>query len=123
MKVLAVWALAICLAGCTTLRPITYSSSELRHRIVSEALVKPGDHVRVQTIDLKVHQLTVISIDADNMVGERESIAIDQILSIERREFSLSRTLTLVGVTILGILIGIVAAGLHHGVGLPAGAA
>ena len=123
MKVLTVWALAVCLVGCTTLRPITGSSSELQHRIVYEALVKPGDHVQVQTIYHKSHQLTLISIDANNLVGEQETIAIDQIVSIERREFSLSRTLTLVGVTILGILIGIVAAGLHHGVGVPAGAA
>ena len=123
MRVLAVCASIICLVGCTTLRPIIDRSSELQQRIVSEGLVKPGDHLQIATIDRKIHQLTVISIDANTIVGERESIAMNQIVSIERREFSLRRTLTLVGVTILGILVVIVAVGLHHGVGLPAGAA
>lgn len=123
MKILAAWASIIFLVGCTTMQPIADNNAELRHRIAAERLVVRGDHVRVQTIDNKVHRLTVISIDVNNIIGERESIPIDQIMSIEKREMRLGRTVTLVCATILGILIIIVVVGLHHGVGLPAGAA
>jgi hypothetical protein len=130
MKFLAVLASIICLVGCrlssvgyTTLQPITDNDAGLQHRIVAGQLIKPGDHVWVQTIDRKVRRLTVISIDVNNIIGERESIAIDQIISIEKRQLNVGKTLTLVCATIVGILIIIVVVGLHHGVGLPAGAA
>lgn len=123
MKFLTVLASTISLVGCTTLQPISDNDARLQHRIVAEQLVKPGDHVWVQTIDRKVHRLTVISIDVNNIIGKRESIATDQIISIQERELNVGRTLTLVCATIVGILVIIVVVGLHHGVGLPAGAA
>jgi len=120
MRVLMVWAAIVCLVGCTTMRPIPIGTAA-SPRILANGLVGPGDQLRVQTIDHRIHQLTVVAVDANNLVGERESIAIDQILSIDRREHSRTGILVIVGAAIV-VVISVIALGLRHGVGLPAGA-
>ena len=121
MKRVTVAILIICMVGCTTLRPITGRPSDLQQGIAFGELLKSGDRVKIETIDNKVHQFTVTSIEPNVISGQHESIAIDQIASIQKREFDLGHTVKLIGFTILGIIVIAVAVGLKEGAGLPAG--
>ena len=121
MKRFIIAILIVCIAGCTTLRPVAGVRADLEQRIASGELLTPGDRVKIRTADDKVHRFTVTSIDPKVIYGKRESVPIDQIVSIEKRYFDLEHTVQLVAVTLLGIAVIAVAVGLHHGVGLPGG--
>jgi len=90
-------ALVLICAGCTTLRPIQGSPTELRQRISSGALLKPGDRVSIVTTDNKTHQFEVTGINAGVIEGKAESVPIDQMASVEKRQFSGGKTAALVG--------------------------
>jgi hypothetical protein len=77
--------------------------------------------VKIETVDNKIHQFTVTSIEPKVIHGKHESIAIDQIASIQKREFNRGHTLELIGFTALGIGVILIVVGLTQGVGLPAG--
>lgn len=113
--------LALCLLGCTTLEPVVGSGIDLQQRLSTEGLVKPGDRVEVRTVDGTVHRLTVVSVGAAELVGDRETIAIDQIASVSKQQLNARRTTTLAEAMVLAVLVGLAAAGLHSGVGYPAG--
>ncbi len=121
MKRFTIAILIVCMSGCTTFRPITGRPSDLQQGIASGEFLKSGDRVRIETVDNNVHQFTVTSIDPKVIHGKDESIAIDQIASIQKREFNRGHTLALIGFTILGVVVIGVAVGLSQGVGLPAG--
>ena len=105
-------------AGCTTLRPIQGSPIELRQSIRSGALLKPGDQVSIATTDNKTHQFEVIGITAGVIEGKTESVAIDQVASVEKRQFSRGKTVALVGGLVAGALLGfVIYAATHLSVG------
>jgi hypothetical protein len=123
MQRLTVLVLIICIAGCTTLQPIAGHPSDLQRRITSGEVLKRGDRVLIVTNDGRKHKFKVTSLSTGTIDGAHESISIDQVSSIERREFDVRKTVWLVALTVLGVVIVILAVGLHNGVGLPAGAA
>jgi hypothetical protein len=87
MKWLSASILIIALTGCTTMRPIDGSPSELQQSINSGELLKPGDRVRIVTMDDKTHRFAITKIEAGRIVGPNESIPVDVILSLEKQEF------------------------------------
>jgi hypothetical protein len=64
--------LFIC-AGCTTLRQIEGSPTELVRRLNSGELVKTGDRVLIITTDQKQYRFTVTSVGAGLIEGPSES--------------------------------------------------
>jgi hypothetical protein len=105
-------ALAISCVGCTTFRPIDGGSADLRVRINSGELLKPGDRVRIVTSDQKTHRFTVKSVGADSIGGVSESIPVEQILALEKRQFSPGKTIALVGGLLGGAALGLLVYGL-----------
>lgn len=89
-------------AGCTTLRPIEGSSTELRQRISSGELLKVGDRVLIVTTDNKMHRFAVAGVRADLIEGRTDSVPVDQVVSLKKRQFSRGKTLALVGGVVLG---------------------
>jgi hypothetical protein len=112
MKRIIVLAAIISCTGCTVLRPIEGTSNELQQRLISGQLLKPGDRVEIVTTNQKAHRFTVTRIDAGLIEGKTESIQTDQVVSVERRQFSRLRTLALIcGVVVVaGGVVAIVAA-------------
>lgn len=97
-------ALMIC-AGCTTLRPIAGTPTELREKIGSGQLLKAGDRVLIVTTDDKPHRFAVMSIDAGIIQGKTDSVPIDQVASLQKRRFSGGKTIALVaGITVSAVL-------------------
>jgi len=98
--------------GCSTLRPIDGPPTELQQRVNSGQFLKAGDRVVIVTTNHQTHRFTVTRIDSDRIEGKSESIQVDQIVSLERREFSRARTLVLIGcvVIVVGGVVAFVAA-------------
>jgi hypothetical protein len=76
-------------AGCTTLQPL--AGDPLQQ-------LKVGDRVAIVTQDHLQHRFRVKSIDADAVIGASQTVQLDQIVSVQRRQFSLGKTLALAAV-------------------------
>jgi hypothetical protein len=111
--------LTIC-TGCTTLRPIDGNPAELRQRIYSGDLLKPGDRVVIVASDGKAHRFAIKSVDAGLIQGRSESVPIDQVVSLQQRKFSRAKTAALViGIGLACSVIGLAAyAATHLSVGI-----
>ena len=98
--------------GCTTLQPIEGAAPELRQLITSAELLKPGDRVLIVTTDNKSHAFKVTALRPGVIEGRSTSILVEQVASIEKREFSRGKTAALVVITVLAIggLVAIIAA-------------
>jgi|HubBroStandDraft_5_1064220.scaffolds.fasta_scaffold251972_2 hypothetical protein len=90
-------AVAVILAGCTTLRPVNGTPGELQRRINAGELLKAGDRVRIVTTDQKEHRFTVKTVGAGVVAGPSESIPVGQIDLLEKRQFSRGKTIALAG--------------------------
>jgi hypothetical protein len=119
MKRLVLFTLLIVNSGCTTLRPIEGSPSVLRQRIESGDLLKSGDRVSIVTADDKKHRFAIKSIHAGIIQGRSDSVPIEQVMTIQQRQFSRAKTAGLIiGIAIAGSLIGLgVYAASHLSVG------
>jgi len=105
MKCLTAWALIIAMTGCTTLRPITTDQANLPQRIATEELLKPGDHVVIKTKDRQTYEFDVTSSGAGSIDGKHQSIPIDQVVSIQKRELSGKKTALLFVSIVAGVAL------------------
>jgi hypothetical protein len=119
MKRLVLFTFLIVSSGCTTLRPIDGSASELRQRIESGELLKAGDRVSIMTTDDKRHRFAIKSIGAGIIRGRSDSVPIEQVVTVQQRQFSRAKTAGLIiGIAIAGSFIGLgVYAASHLSVG------
>ena len=99
-------------SGCTSFRPLPDEKNAL------EQAVKPGDKVRVITRDGKEMEFLVTQIANERIEGPRQGVAVDDIAKIERREFSVWKTATLIAFIAL-LMFGL---GANGGPGAPVGA-
>jgi hypothetical protein len=113
MRRFIVFAVLISLAACTTLRPIEGTSGDLRSRIGSGGLLEAGDRVSIVTADAKTHKFRVRSVSAGIIEGRKDRVPIDQIVSVQKREFSRAKTWLLMGcgVAFTGLIVYEVANG------------
>ena len=112
MRRLIILIAVISFAGCTTLRPIEGTLPELQQRITSDGLLKTGDRVLIVTTDNKSHKFKVTGIRSGVIEGKATSIPVDQVVSVQRREFSTGKTVVLIAgiVVVIGGLVAIAAA-------------
>ena len=106
MKSLCLFALAFAAFGgygCTTLRPSVLSADELRRQISLGELLKPGDDVRLTTMDGAVHEFAVMAVDTDAglVVGSNESVRIADIVGAGKRELAVGKTVLSAGCSLV----------------------
>src|SRR5271169_1318830 len=87
MKCFTAWVIIIAVTGCTTMQPIDGSPTELQHFINSGELLRPGDRVRIVTADEETHRFVITKVEAGLIVGPDESVPIDQVMYLEKRQF------------------------------------
>jgi hypothetical protein len=116
----AVAFLLLVCSGCTTLRPIEGSPADLRQRVNSGELLKTDDRVLIVTVDQKEHRFTVESVGAGLVVGRSELIAVEDIFTMEKRQFSRGKTIALVGGLVGGAAVGLIVYGLAELAGVAA---
>jgi hypothetical protein len=115
LRTAALVCAASLIAGCTTLRPIDDSPAELRQRITSGDLLKPGDRVVIVASDGKAHRFAIKSIDAGLIRGRSESVPIEQVVTLQQRQFSRAKTAALViGIGLACSVIGFAAYAATH---------
>lgn len=85
------------MAGCTTIQPLTASQSNL------SSTLKRGDSVEVTTSSGKQLKFKVDSVDASGVHGGGQTVAFNDIQSIDRKEVDTKRT--------MWVVLGVVAAG------------
>jgi hypothetical protein len=120
MKRLMVLCLIICMiGGCTTLHPILNAPGDLPQHFGDGGVLQPGDRVIITTMDGVRHHLKVRSVRDGVIYGGHESVPFSEIASVDRRDFSATKTAILV-VVILGAVGAIAAAAssVHPNVGL-----
>jgi hypothetical protein len=106
MKRIVVLITLASLVGCTTLRPLAGAPADVRDHIARDRIVAAGDHVRVTTVDGRHHDFVLVRIADGQLVGPRESIAIDDVVALSRAEPSPGKTLALVIVITAVLVVG-----------------
>jgi hypothetical protein len=87
MRWLTACLLITAVSGCTSMRPIDGSPTELQRLINSGELLEPGDRVRIVTADEKTHRFAITKVEAGLIVGSNESVPIDRVVCVEKRQF------------------------------------
>jgi hypothetical protein len=110
VKRLLVLALIINLVpGCTTLRPVPLEPANLRET------VKPGDRIRVTTLEGQTKEFTVEEVTRDTLKGTKDQVAVSDLTLVEKKESSPGKTAAVaVGVTV-AVLLGLVLAAALQG--------
>jgi hypothetical protein len=117
MKRLMVLILTVCaLEGCTTLHPIGGTPTELSQQIADGEVLHPGDRVVITTVHGAKHKFTVRSVHDGAIYGDHDLVALNEVAKLQKREFSVGKTVVLV-LVVLGIVGGIAAAASSSGVG------
>jgi hypothetical protein len=119
--------IAVLLMACTSLHKIAMSEEELHEQIRAGDLLNEGDRVQVFTLDKKRREIWVIRVDDTFVHGEQAvrgeeqvhgqrkierkkvSVAIEDIVGIKTREFSIGKTAVL-SVGFYYLMIGIATA-------------
>src|SRR5208337_306974 len=110
MKAFTVMCLIVSMiGGCTTLHPIANAPSDLSQHFNDGGVLQPGDRVIITTVAGVQHHLRVSSVHDGVIYGDHDSVPFSEVASIERRDFSTTKTTILV-VVILGV-VGVIAAG------------
>ena len=103
MKRLILFAAIIGLAGCTTFQPIEGTAKELQGRISSGGLLKVGDRVSIVTSDDRTHEFRIRALGEGVIQGTSDSVPLDRVVTLQKREFSRAKTCLLVGGIVLGV--------------------
>ena len=121
MKRFTVLCLIVCMiSGCTTLHPIANAPSDLSQHFSDGGVLQSGDRVIITTVAGSSHQLRISSVRDGVIYGDHDSVPFSEIASIERQDFSATKTTILV-VAILGAVAAIASAvnsAQHPNVGL-----
>jgi len=112
MKTFMVLCLIVCIiGGCTTLHPIANAPSDLSQHFGDGGVLQPGDRVIIMTVAGARHHFRIRSVRDGLIYGDHDSVPFSEIVSIDRREFSATKT-TILAVVILGVA-GAIAAAAH----------
>jgi hypothetical protein len=106
MKRLAVIVIAINLVGCTTVRTVDGTPSELRQHIESGGLLKSGDRVKIVTSDRQKHEFAVTAVHNGTIEGKDAAVPVASVVAMTKRTVSVGKTLALVGAVAL-VYIGV----------------
>lgn len=80
--------------ACSTMNPVEMSPEEVQMKILSENILEPGKHAKIVTIDGRIHDIRVDSIDGESGTIETDSgdIPVIDIVAVETRDFSMGKT-------------------------------
>jgi hypothetical protein len=104
------------LSGCVSYKAIPNAGTATGSGSLDEQ-ISPGDRLRLRLRDGSVVNLDVISIDREQIVGDRATIPLTDIKGVERRKSNVLGTTLLVGGAVLLFGIYKAADGLADGFG------
>ena len=101
MKKLLIIVVAASTFGCSTLSHVEMTPEQVQEKISEGEVIRVGDTVRITTTDGEILKFKVTAVTAQQIVGDDINIAIDDIVTVETREFSVGKTAALAGGTVL----------------------
>lgn len=108
----------LALGACTTMKPVFDAGSPQ----ALDVQVHAGDHVRIARTSGTPVEGSVVGVTSDRIDvardGTTESVRVDEIRGIERRETSTGRTVLLL-LGVLGVAVGVAAASAGAAVTVP----
>ncbi len=121
MKFLASIMILLLFSGCTTFRPVELESRQLQEKLSAGEIIHVKDKVKIHTSDGVNHRFKVKEMSDGLIAGSKGNVRIEDIVSLEKREFSAVKTILLVGATVYFISV-LAAAGSADAAILAAGA-
>jgi hypothetical protein len=110
MKTFMAPCLIVCMTGgCTTLHPIANAPTDLSQHFGDGGVLQPGDRVIITTVGGATHHLRIRSVHDGVIYGDHDSVPFSETVSIDRRDFSATKTTILV-VVILAVVGALAAA-------------
>ena len=104
MKFIATMVILLLASGCTTFKPVGLESEKLHEQLYAGEIIHVEDKVKIRTSDGIDYRFEVLEIKENRIVGSEVNIPIENIVTIDKREFSGGKTALLVG-GILGAII------------------
>jgi hypothetical protein len=92
------------LNACTTLKPIELTPTTVQQRISSGDLIQIGNKYRITTSEEKQYYFIVTSIDSEYICGKDIKIPTKDILRVEKRAFSMGKTVGLAASIIVSFM-------------------
>ena len=84
--------LALSLVGCTSMKPVNMTASELQKRIPSGGVINVKDEIKLETSDGKTQQFVVTEVTNTHVRGVNNSIPINTISSVKKVKTSIGKT-------------------------------
>ena len=105
LPVCSIAMLLVLAAACTAFRPVAGPPERIQRSIAADALLAPGDRVRLGTSDGNVLEFRVATVDLGRgtVTGKRDGVPIGKIVTLEKRELSWVKTGVLIGLLTLGV--------------------
>lgn len=109
MKLIYLFTVIFMCQSCSsihTMKAISESPEQLHQKIQNGELLQKGDRIKLTRIDGKRITMTVDSLDTKNIYYGKESIAINDILTLQKESIdSVKTTLSVVAIVSFIILI------------------
>ena len=107
--VILVLVAAVLLPACSTLKPVEMPAEDVQRMILSGEIPLAGESIKVVTRDGKTHKYRVVDVDVDSRLirGREDTVAIDDVVAIETKKFSVGKTALVAGSSYL--LLGLLA--------------
>ena len=100
--VVSMTAFAVLVGGCTSLQPVDLPVAVLRENVRVGDLTEPRQLVSIVTEDGATHEFEVVEVNNQYVQSDVTNILIDDIVSLDIRQFDLLRTsLVAVGVVVI----------------------
>ena len=101
MKIIATIVILLLASGCTTFKPVGLESEKLHEQLYAGEIIHVEDKVKILTSDGIDHRFEVLEIKENRIMGSEVSIPFENIVAIEKRQFSAVKTTVLV----VGIIV------------------
>lgn len=108
-----IFATIASLTACSSLEPVEMPAAEVQRMILAGEIPLEGESIKVVTSDGKSHEYRVTEVDEEKRLirGKEIAVAIDDVVAVETREFSVGKTALLAGgsyvfLALLAIAVG-----------------
>jgi hypothetical protein len=97
--------LALSLVGCTSLKPVNMTASELQKQIPTGSVINANDEIKLETSDGKTRQFVVTEVTNTHVRGVNNSIPINTISSVKKVKTNMGKTAGLTAVVLATVAV------------------
>jgi len=99
--------IALSLVGCTSLKPVNMTTSELQKQISTGRVIHTNDKIKLETSSGKIQQFVVTGVTNTHVQGKNNSIPINTISSVKKVESSVGKTIGLTAIIFVVLSVAV----------------